>query len=252
MSQCLEALRTGFDDAEAIYRRKNRVVIRWRGAVSGASLIIKMWSRTGLKGGLRRLLRIASCDHEWRTLVRLRRVHMDVPRPLGMCRLKNSIASYTDVLFLEDLGECDSSSDYLKRLIYEGQEQQVLRFENVMIRMTEQILAAGMIDVDHGLANIVMQASGRPVRLDFELSRRVIWPRLFPIMYGDMLGRLIVLHAFAVQPHTDRTTRFAERLCEHLHPPRRSLVQAGIHIRKYLKEQFENTGIDTRLTLPWD
>jgi hypothetical protein len=71
-------------------------------------------------------------------------------------------------------------------------------------------------------------------------------------MYGDMLGRLIVLHAFAVQPHTDRTTRFAERLREHLHPPRRSLVQAGIHIRKYLKEQFENTGIDTRLTLPWD
>jgi hypothetical protein len=67
----------------------------------------------------------------------------------------------------------------LKQLIQTGQEQQVLRFENVMIEMTEQILAARMIDVDHGLVNIVVQTSGRPVRLDFELARLVIWPRLF-------------------------------------------------------------------------
>ena len=252
MVRCLDELRAEYENAEVIYRRKDRIVIRWREAASDESLIIKMWSRPDLKGRLRGLLHISSCHHEWRTLVRLSAVNMAAPHPLGYCRLTPSIAGYTEALFIEDLGECASATDYLKQLIHTGQEQKVLRFENVMIEMTEQILTAGMVDVDHGLANIVMQASGRPVRLDFELSRRVIWPRLFPIMYGDMLGRLIVLHAFAVQPHTDRTTRFAERLCEHLHPPRRSLVQAGIHIRKYLKEQFENTGIDTRLTLPWD
>jgi hypothetical protein len=252
MNRCLEALRAGIDNAKIIYRRENRIVIRWRGPASDESLIVKMWSRPDIKGRLRRLLHISSCDHEWRTLVRLAAVNMAVPRPLGFCRLTPNIAGYTEALFTEDLGECASATCYLKQLIHTGNEQQVRQFENVLIQMTEQILAAGMVDVDHGLVNIVVQASGRPVRLDFELARRVIWPRLFTTMYGDMLGRLIVLHAFAVQPDTDRTTRFAERLCEHLHPPRRSLVRAGIHIRKYLEEQLKNTGIDTRLTLPWE
>jgi len=252
MRSCLDELRAGFDNAEVIYRRKNRIVIRWRGKASDESLIIKLWSRPDLKGRLRGLLHISSCHHEWRTLVRLSAVNMAVPHPLGYCRLTPSIAGYTEALFIEDLGECASATDYLKQLIHAGQEQQVLRFENVMIEMTEQILAAGMVDVDHGLVNIVVQTSGRPVRLDFELARLVIWPLLFTTMYGDMLGRLIVLHAFAVQPDTDRTTRFAERLCEHLRPPRRSLARAGIHIQKHLKEQLENTGLDTRVTLPWD
>jgi hypothetical protein len=68
---------------------------------------------------------------------------MAVPHPLGYCRLTPSIAGYTEALFIEDLGECASATDYLKQLIHTGQEQQVLLFENVMIEMTEQILAAG-------------------------------------------------------------------------------------------------------------
>jgi len=252
MRSCLDELRAGFENAEVIYRRENRIVIRWRGEPSDESLIIKMWSRPDLKGRLRRLLHISSCDHEWRTLMRLRGVNMAVPRPLGYCRLTPNIAGYTEALFTEDLGECLSATSYLKQLIQTGQEQQVLRFENVMIEMTEQILAARMIDVDHGLVNIVVQTSGRPVRLDFELARLVIWPRLFPTPYGHMLGQLILLHAFAVQPDTDRTTQFAARLRERLRPPRRALARAAIYIRKYIKVQLDNTGIDTRLTLPWD
>jgi hypothetical protein len=211
-----------------------------------------MWSRPDLKGTLRRILRITSCAHEWRTLVHLRDVNMAVPQPLGFCRVTPSIAGYTDALFTGDLGECESATNYLKRLISTGQEQMVLQFENVMIEMTKQIVDAGMIDVDHGLVNMVVQTSGRPVRLDFELARLVIWPRLFTGMYGRMLGQLILLHAFAVQPNTDRTTRFTARLCECLHPPRRVLAHAGMHIRKSIQVQLENTGIDTRLTLPWD
>ena len=252
MIKRLDELRAGFENAEVIYRRENRIVIRSRQAAFGQSLIIKMWSRPDLKGKLRRLLHISSCDHEWRTLVRLSQVSMAVPYPLGLCRLTPDIAGYTEALFTEDLGECASATNYLKQLIQSGQEQQVLRFENVMIEMTEQILAARMIDVDHGLVNIVVQTSGRPVRLDFELARLVIWPRLFPTPYGHMLGQLILLHAFAVQPDTDRTTQFAARLRERLRPPRRALARAAIYIRKYIKVQLDNTGIDTRLTLPWD
>jgi hypothetical protein len=109
-----------------------------------------------------------------------------------------------------------------------------------------------MVDVDHGLVNTVVQTSGRPVRLDFELARLVIWPRIFPTLYGHMLGQLILLHAFAVQPDTYRTTQFAARLCEHLRPPRRALARTSIYIRKYIQVQLENTGVDTLLTLPWE
>lgn len=252
MNRCLEALRASFDRADVIHWGENRIVIRWRRAESGGAIIIKMWSRPDLKGRLRRLLGVALSDREWRNLVRLSNANMAVPRPLGCCRVEPSIAGYTDALFMEDLGNCESSTDYLKRLIQTGQDQQALRFENTLIEMAAQILNAGMLDVDHGLTNIVVQPSGRPVRLDLELALRVIWPWLFADMYGEMLGRLIGLHAFAVQPDVARSTRFSERLCECLHPPRRVLKRAGVYAGMMMKKQLEEIGIDTRLVLPWD
>ena len=252
MNQCLDALRGSFDDANVINQRENRIVIRWRRAETGDSIIIKMWSRPDLNGRLRRLLGIAACNHEWRNLVRMSDFGIVVPRPLGLFRAVPSVAGYTDVLFMEDLGKCESATEHLKRLIRAGQEPQALSFENVQIEMTAQMLEAGMLDVDHGMHNIVVQLSGRPVKLDVELGRRVIWPRLFPAMYGHMLGRMVGMHAFAVQPHVGRTTRFAERLAERLTPPPRVLKRAGIHAREMMRKQLQETGIDTRLIQLWD
>jgi len=251
MKGCLEALRATFEGAEVIYRRENRIVIRWRPAAGGAPIIIKMWSRPGLGGRLRRFLRITSGNYEWRALRRLRRVNMSVPLALGFCTVVPDIAGYTDALFTADLGECQSATCYLKRLIRFSHEDEVYRLENVLIQMTEQLLDAGMLDVDHGLVNTVVQPSGKPVRLDFELARLVIWPQLFTKMYGQMLGRLILLHAFAVQPDNRRTTRFAQRLRERLRPPRKVLERTSNYVREYTREQFKNTGIDTHVILPW-
>ena len=252
MNRCLDALRGSFDDADVINQRENRIVIRWRWPETDDSIIIKMWSRPDLNGSLRRLLGIAACNHEWRNLVRMSNFGIAVPRPLGFFRIVPSIAGYTDALFMEDLGQCESATEHLKRLIQAGQEQQALSFENVQIEMTAQMLEAGMLDADHGMHNIVVQPSGCPVKLDVELGRRVIWPRLFPAMYGTMLGRVIGMHAFAVQPNVGRSTRFAKRLAERLTPPPRVLDRAGIHAREMMQKQLQETGIDTRLILPWD
>ncbi len=209
-----------------------------------------MWSRPDLRGSLRRLLGVAACTHEWRNLVRLNKFGIAVPFPLGFSRVHPAISGYTDVLFMEDLGECEAATEYLKRLIRAGQEQQALDFENVQIEMTAKMLGAGMLDADHGLHNIVVQPDGRPVKLDVELGRHVIWPRLFPAMYAEMLGRMIAMHAFAVQPDVDRMTRFAERLRTRLKPPTSVFRQAGIHARGMMQRQLQETGIDTRLVLP--
>lgn len=252
MRHCLESLRSDFDNANIIYQRRNRVVIRWRNEQSDETLIIKLWSRLDQRGMLRALMRIAHCDLEWRILKRLHGVNMSVPYPLGRCGISPHINGYTEALFTEDLGECEIATSYLKRLIATGQEQQVLELENNLIEMARQLLDAGIVDVDHGLVNTVVQDSGRLVRLDFELARHVIWPRLFTNKCGQMLGRLIVLHAFAVQPDVDRTTRFAERLRDRLNPSRRILARAGEYIHDLLQEQHRNTGIHTRLVLPWN
>ncbi len=252
VDQCLNALRASIDDANVISRRDNRIVIRWLGSETGNSIIIKMWSRPDLNGSLRRLMGIAACNHEWRNLVRMSDAGMAVPRPLGFSRVVPGIAGYTDVLFMEDLGTCELATEHLKRLIQAGQVQQALDFENVQIEMTEQMLKVGMLDVDHGMHNIVVQSSGRPVKLDVELGRRVIWPELFPAMYGIMLGRMIAMHAFAVQPDAGQITRFAERLRERLKPPIAVLKRAGTYARGMMCKQLHESGIDTQLILPWD
>jgi hypothetical protein len=252
MGDCLSALRASFDNADIISRRENRIVIRWPLLESGDSIVVKMWSRPDLNGSVRRLLGVAACNHEWRNLVRMNEFGMAVPRPLGFSRVVPDIAGYTDVLFMEDLGECELATEYLKRLIRAGGDQQASSFEDVQIDMASQMLAAGMLDVDHGVHNIVVQPSGRPVKLDVELGRRVFWPKLFPKMYGTMLGRMIAMHAFAVQPDEGRMTRFAQRLFERLRPPARALALAGVYARGMMQKQLAGTGINTTLVLPWE
>jgi hypothetical protein len=142
--------------------------------------------------------------------------------------------------------------DHLKGLVHSGNEQQATDFEDQMIHMVEIFLRAGILDVDHGFANTLVTESGQPVRLDFEMARRVIWPRMFTGMYGEMLGRMIVMHAFAMQPNTNRTTEFAQRLLERIRPPRQALLKASAYAQMKLKVQLNETGIDTSLRLPWD
>lgn len=252
MAQMLDSLRETYDRAEVISKRENRIVIRCPSILEGKAVVIKMWSLSGVSGKFRRLLHISPGNYEWRNLTRLYKFGISVPRPLGFCRVEPEIDGYTDALFMEDLGPCELATEHLKRLIVTGQESQALVFENAQIEMTSKILNAGMLDVDHGIHNIVVQSSGRPVKLDVELGRRVIWPRLFPSMYGQMLGRMLGMHAFAVQPDMDRMTRFAGRLRESLNPPQKALKRGGVRAREMMQKQFQDTGIDTRLILPWD
>jgi hypothetical protein len=254
MTRCLDDLRDSFDRAEIVARHANRAIVRWRFIDTGQSVIVKLWSHRILAGTVRRLLGVAPPDWEWRNLIRLDKAGMPVPRPLGRCVVEPRIAGYADAVFMEDLGNCELSTDHLKRLIQTGQEHEALRFEDTLIEMAERLAKAGLLDVDHGLANIVVQGSSRTVRLDLELARPAAWARLpqYSGMYGEMVGRLIGLHAFAVQPDVARSTRFAARVCARLQPNRRTLEQAGRYAHRMMRKQREEIGIDTRLELPWD
>lgn len=253
MLQILESLRTHFETSTVLSRVGNRIVIRWLQADRpGSTVIVKMWSRPDIAGRLRQLLRIAPSAIEYRNLARFSQSGIAVPRPLGWCPVKPNISGFTDALFMQDLGECEPATEYLQQLIRAGKRQKAHEFEDVLIDMAARIVNAGMLDVDHGLSNVVVEKSGRVVRLDLELGRVVIWPRIFPKIYGEMLGRLVGLHAFAVQPDVDCSTQFARRMWDRLRPPRRVLSIASKYARSMMREQLDTTGIDTRLALPWD
>jgi hypothetical protein len=252
MQDHLERLRCAYDECEVVYRTETRVILRLPSAYAGSPLIIKMWSRNDLMGRWRRLFHRTSADLEYRSLKLMRQLGLTVPQAYGSCAVLPPISGFTDALFMEDLGECELATDYLKNLIKSGEESQAVQFEDAVIDMAKRIIQSGRLDVDHGFANILVTPSGMPVRLDLELVRHVYWPRLFPSMYGMMLGRMIGMHAFAVQPDTKRTTVFARRSLDRLRPPRRALVKAFHYVRWMLDEQREGSKIDTRLSLPWD
>jgi hypothetical protein len=252
MQRCLEDLRANFAAADVINQRGDRIVIRWRDPESPHCLIVKMWARPGARSELRRVLKLAPSQNEWRNLRRLTRARIAVPRPLGFCKLTPGISGYTEALLMEDLGPCESATEHLKRLIRSGEDGAAMAFEDLVIEMTRRLVRAGMLDEDHGFLNIVVPASGQPVRLDLELCRKVIWPELFPASYGRMLGRLLGLHAFAVQPEVGRTQQLAARLRQQLSPPAKVLLNASAHAREMMEKQRSKVGIDTKLVLPWD
>jgi hypothetical protein len=252
MRRNLEALRASFAHAEVISRRANRLVIRWREVDSGQTVVVKLWSRPDLRGAVRRTLRIAPCHREWRNLTRLMRQDVAVPRPLGLATVVPDIAGYTDALMMEDLGECETATEHLKRLLRAGDERGAQALEDAVIEITRRLVDAGMLDEDHGMLNVVVPRAGRPARLDVEIMRRVFVPALFIGSYGRMLGRLIGLHAFAVQPDVGRTLRFADRLRARLNPSRPVLWRATRHAHQMMAEQRRRYGIDTRLRLPWE
>ena len=241
---------TNLDHEDVIYKRRNRIVIRVVDE-DKKTFIVKMWSRPGVAGVLRRLSRTGSCDYEWRHLCLFQRIGVPVPAPLGFCRLAANEHRYTDALFMEDLGVCTSSTEHVKRLIRESREDDLYKFEQELIDTTAKILEAGLIDTDHGLVNTLVKPSGKMVRLDLEMVRWVYVLSLAPKAYGRMLGHLLATYTFAIQPDVQRTVAFAERVKDRLDPPRWVLRRAKEYVVKSMAIQREKTGIDTRVELPW-
>jgi hypothetical protein len=249
MSQCFDHLREHFSSAVVLHRGQDRLVIRLRTIHLPVSIVIKLWARTGAKGWIRRLARRAPADIEWRNLLRFSRIGIVVPTPLGRSYITPPISGYTEALCLEDLGDCQLSTDYLKGLLEAKSEDEAQHFESTLIDMTGRIIDAGIIDVDHSLANVLVRASGQVIRLDLELARRVYLPHLFATKFGEMIGRLVGMHAFAVQPDTARTERFYDLLCKRLRPSQRVLNVARKYANNMLIQQRRQFGIDTRLEL---
>ena len=248
LRQFVASVASGTIRSDCLKRRREGCVLR---AVTpdGMSVIVKLWIRPGWRGTVRRLTRtnVASC--EWRAMRLLRSASVPTPEPLGIIRLRASGAPYTDAVCFEDLGECEGAMDYFKRLLREQRIDMIKTFDNAVIDMTARMTAAGVIDSDHGLHNMVLPNSGELTRLDLESARTGPSARRDTQRYGAMLGRMLATYTFAVQPDCSKVFAFAQRLVAHCRPNRSTVASAVAYFDNAMDQQFKVKGIDSRVSL---
>ncbi len=215
------------------------------------TVVLKLWAKHGLKALIRQITRTGGLDREVRILRHLHRGGVQVPAVLGSSRLSLPHIPYTDAIVLEDLGSTAVATEYLKRLLRHGFIDEARDFEVAIIDLTVSLLKARVVDPDHGMVNIVVTDTGSPMRLDFELARKVLSPYLVPHLFGEMIGRLVGSFAFAVQPDVARANSFARRLVGSIRPTRNILRRARSQAERMMEKQRLEVGIDTRLDLSW-
>lgn len=237
-------------DLEILRERGGDARVARTVAPDGVSVVVKLWNRPGLRGALRRLSRTNSARREWRTLCRLRRAGLFVPRPLAYVSGFGQ-AAHTEGVVSEDLGHCSDAVEHFKGLLRSGARDQEADFVRQVIRSTVVMVRLGLLDTDHRLPNFVVAPDGRPVRLDFELNVRTPWPRLWTGKYGLMLGTLLGSFVFAVQPDQERVRAFADQLRKALAPPRRVLRVAEARVREMLARQEGEIGLRMRVENIW-
>ncbi len=215
-----------------------------------STLVVKLWKRPGILGHLRRATGTDPAGRECRALTRLLEAGIAVPAPLGTTSFALKDSEFTDALFLEDLGPCETAFEHLKNLIRAGEEAPVERFLAEVVELTASIVERDIIDTDHSLNNLVVTARGRLMRLDTEIARELRGRPAKP--YGIMLGRLMGSFVFAVQPELERVGPFANALASRLDPDPAALREASAQVARMLDSQLRRKARDSRVTLPWD
>lgn len=217
----------------------------------GDSVIVKAWHLRDLKERLQAFSGLSMARREWRSHRHVERAGLRVPRLIEFLRLRCRDDRRFEALIAEDLGDTVNGMVHLKELLRVRDAAAVQEFEDRVIEMTRQLLAAGIVDVDHQLRNIVVTGASEPMRIDFECARRYRGQAPPMHEYGRMLGRLVVSHAYACQPDLDRTESFARRLAERLAVPANVLSGAKGQIERALAHQNRVAGIEARLVLGW-
>jgi hypothetical protein len=245
---------------EVSTRRARMTLLRERGsdvliarvtAPGGRAVIVKLWNRRGLRGGLRRISGTTIARREWDALSRLRKDNLGVPEPMACFTLRHRDARHTEVLVEEDLGPCRDATEEYKAMLREGRTSDAAAFEEELLRGTEVMLARGLLDTDHRLPNFVVRPDGRPVRLDFELARTVRNPHRHPDQLGGMIGALLGSYLFAVQPDVSRARAFAVSLQERLQLAPAVLEVIRARVEAMTARQKKEIGMDTRMDWPW-
>ena len=213
-------------------------------------VIVKAWALRNLRERIKCWLGISNGAREWKMHCRVQQLGLRVPQPVAYSQVVIPSGRY-EIMVVEDLGETTKALQYLKRCLARKDDAEIARLEESVIEMAHLLVRAGVVDVDHQLNNIVLDASNEIVRIDLECARRCRPGRVPTEAYSTMIARLICTHAYACQPDLHLTEAFARTLSDRLQPPAAVLELAEAIINRNLKKQHRRKGIDSRLSLAW-
>lgn len=213
------------------------------------SVIAKVWRVRNTKERFKRRIRISNACREWRAHRRVQQAGLVVPEPLAFFNVSVDARHDHEVMVVEDLGSITRGMVYLKTLIRQGDSQTVADFEQQVLDMTALLVRSRVMDVDHQLNNIVVNGTGRAVRIDLECARPWLLGRMPSEAYATMLARLVCSHVYASQPALEWSESFAQRLMACVRPPEHVLTRANERVERILARQREKKGVDSRLQL---
>jgi len=228
----------------------DRLVLRLPDTPYG-SVILKLWKGPGTMGFWRGVSRAAWVLREWRMSRHLQRAGVAEPGVMGYAMLGQRARAYTEALISQDLGELTSGPERIKTLLAEGRMTELARFESQLIELTVLMIDNGVLDPDHSVANVALTENGQLIRLDFELARSVLIPRMHRILLGLMIGRLVISYAFQVQSHMGRAEELARRLAERVDASPRGWRYAKWFIDSRQERAAARDNVHLKLQLDW-
>jgi hypothetical protein len=236
-------------DFEVLQHDPGRVTLR---TVSGGKpVVVKLLAYSCLTGVSYLCRGNNPLKREWTILNDLYGSSIAVPRPLEFRSLHRRGAwfSFRDALAMEYLEGSLTAGKQARSLLDSGRIEELSRLEDEMVVLTKHLLDAGYYDIDHSPHNMLQNGSSL-YRFDFGLARKAIgsWQPIYG--HGEMLGHLIAMYTFALQPDVARIPLFAGKLLNTLSPPAAVWHQARQSFVYRMEKQKRETEIDTVVELP--
>lgn len=238
-----------FDESMILSNNKDKIIIRYKVKQDNSSIIIKLWSRPHLGGRIRKWLNLSQSDKEWSAILYANSLGINVPKAFIKVALPMKPKGFTDAIIMEDLGDISTALDHIKDCIDTTDDEKIFLFEEKIIKMTATLINNALLDTDHTLFNIVVNESGIPFRLDFELAKKTIFPSLFFYQYGQLIGNLLASYTYAVQPQVERVPLFYKKLCSEVNASKLTLWIAKRKLKKSLDYQAKRYGIDSNVSI---
>jgi len=188
---------------------------------------------------------------EWCIMKEFYELAVPVPRPIEFRQLprRDALYSFRDAIIMEYLEDATPVCKHIHSLVDSGCAEELTLLEDNIITLTQRLLEAGYYDTDHSPHNMLLCNSAL-YRLDFGEARksRRLWQ---PVNgFGEMLGHLIAMYTFVLQPEVDRVPLFARKLFSRLSPPAAVCQYAKRFFQYRMEKQRREKGIDTIVTLP--
>lgn len=239
------------DTCKQIHKRSNNRGELLRVSVNDErTVIVKLWYMNDTKKKIKSVLGVSNSAREWRMHRYIFLNEIPVAEPLHYLKLHLSNGDRWECMIFEDLGPTRSGLSYLKTLIALKDEEGIEIFEKSLIGITEKMLMAGIIDIDHQLNNFLVNDKNELFRNDFECAKHSSsYGRRVSNDCPEMLARLIASHVYAVQPDVKRTENFVEKLYTVIEVNRKMRIQISERVNKKLEVQFQKNGINSIVCL---